>query len=308
MSKKPQLSLEALRIIDAIDRCGSFAAAAHHLHKVPSAITYSIQKLEEELDTMIFDRSGHKTQFTKAGLFLLEQGRIILNTADELGQTVQAIASGWESQFVIVCEAIYPQHLLFPFIEELNEQSKTQIILRTEVLSGAFERLRSGDADVLIAIDAPEHESSENMKKRIIGLEMVFVASPSHPIHQEKFPFLDEVREKYQSVVISDTAKNFTALTKHVLPKQSRLVVSSLADKRLAILAGLGIATLPYYYVKDDIQAGRLKMLGSTEDIIKKDLMLFWKRDNMGKAKSIAIQKLPKLIEKTLRTPQNLFG
>ena len=43
------LTLEALRIIDAIDRKGSFAAAAVALDRVPSAMTYSVRKLEEDL-------------------------------------------------------------------------------------------------------------------------------------------------------------------------------------------------------------------------------------------------------------------
>lgn len=39
-------SIEALLVLDAIERKGSFAAAAHELHRVPSALTYSVQKLE----------------------------------------------------------------------------------------------------------------------------------------------------------------------------------------------------------------------------------------------------------------------
>jgi DNA-binding transcriptional LysR family regulator len=38
-----RLSLDALLVIDAIDRKGSFAAAAHELHRVPSAVTYTVQ-------------------------------------------------------------------------------------------------------------------------------------------------------------------------------------------------------------------------------------------------------------------------
>jgi predicted RecB family endonuclease len=47
------LTLEALQILDAIARKGSFAAAAAALDKVPSAITYSIRKLEEDLDVFV---------------------------------------------------------------------------------------------------------------------------------------------------------------------------------------------------------------------------------------------------------------
>jgi hypothetical protein len=67
MAKERALTLEALRVMDAIDRRGSFAAAADELGRVPSALSYTMQKLEEELDVVLFDRSGHRTKFTNVG-------------------------------------------------------------------------------------------------------------------------------------------------------------------------------------------------------------------------------------------------
>ncbi|HMY41227.1 MAG TPA: LysR family transcriptional regulator, partial [Marinagarivorans sp.] len=52
------ISLEALRILDAIERKGSFGAAAEAIHKVPSALSYTVAKLEADLGVSIFDRSG----------------------------------------------------------------------------------------------------------------------------------------------------------------------------------------------------------------------------------------------------------
>ena len=53
---KHTVTLEALEILDAIDRKGSFAAAANALYRVPSAITYNVQKLEEDLGVVLFKR------------------------------------------------------------------------------------------------------------------------------------------------------------------------------------------------------------------------------------------------------------
>lgn len=53
MAKERALTLEALRVMDAIDRRGSFAAAADELGRVPSALSYTMQKLEEELDVVL---------------------------------------------------------------------------------------------------------------------------------------------------------------------------------------------------------------------------------------------------------------
>jgi len=50
------LSLEALQIVDMIARRGSFAAAAAELGKVPSALSYTVRRPEEDLDVLVFDR------------------------------------------------------------------------------------------------------------------------------------------------------------------------------------------------------------------------------------------------------------
>ena len=50
------LTPDALAMMDAIARTGSFAAAARELGKVPSALTYNVRQLEEALDVLLFDR------------------------------------------------------------------------------------------------------------------------------------------------------------------------------------------------------------------------------------------------------------
>jgi len=161
MAKDRALTLEALRVMDAIDRRGSFAAAADELGRVPSALSYTMQKLEEELDVVLFDRSGHRTKFTNVGRMLLERGRVLLEAADKLTVDAEALARGWETHITIVCEALSPAVQLFPLIEKLAQKSNTQVSLITEVLAGAWERLEQGRADIVIAPDLHFRSSSE---------------------------------------------------------------------------------------------------------------------------------------------------
>ncbi|SPY94700.1 LysR-family transcriptional regulator [Proteus mirabilis] len=45
MSKDKAITLESLRVMDAIDRRGSFAAAADELNRVPSALSYTMAEI-----------------------------------------------------------------------------------------------------------------------------------------------------------------------------------------------------------------------------------------------------------------------
>lgn len=66
--------LDVLVILDALDKEGSFAAASAKLYKTPSALSYTIHKLESDLNIQLLDRSGHRARFTRTGQMLLEKG------------------------------------------------------------------------------------------------------------------------------------------------------------------------------------------------------------------------------------------
>lgn len=295
MARDRALTLEALRVMDAIDRRGSFAAAADELGRVPSALSYTMQKLEEELDVMLFDRSGHRTKFTNVGRMLLERGRVLLEAADKLTTDAEALARGWETHLVIVCEALSPASLLFPLIDKLARKANTQVSLMTEVLAGAWERLEQGRADIVIAPDMHFRTSSEVNSRRLYQITSVYVAHPDHPIHQEPEPLSEVTRVKYRGIAMADTARERPVLTVQLLDKQQRLTVSTIEDKHRALLAGLGVATMPYSLVEQDIAQGRLRVIGA-EYSHTTDIIMAWRRDSMGEAKSWFLREIPKLL------------
>ncbi|WP_413736885.1 LysR family transcriptional regulator [Sodalis sp. RH21] len=295
MARERALTLEALRVMDAIDRRGSFAAAADELGRVPSALSYTMQKLEEELDVVLFDRSGHRTKFTNVGRMLLERGRVLLEAADKLTTDAEALARGWETHLTIVTEALVPAERLFPLIDKLAHKANTQVSILTEVLAGAWERLEQGRADIVIAPDMHFRASSEINSRKLYKILNIYVAGPDHPIHQEPEPLSEVTRVKYRGIAIADTARERPVLTVQLLDKQQRLTVSTMEDKRRALLAGLGVATMPYPLVAEDIAAGRLRVVGP-EYNMENDIIMAWRRDSMGEAKSWFLREIPKLL------------
>lgn len=98
---------------------------------------------------------------------------------------------------------------------------------------------------------------------------------------------------KYRGVAVADTARERPVLTVQLLDKQPRLTVTSLEDKRQA-LGGLGVATMPYPFVEKDIAEGRLRVV-SPEYTSEVDIIMAWRRDSMGEAKSWCLREIPKL-------------
>jgi DNA-binding transcriptional LysR family regulator len=144
-----KLSLDAIEIIDAIDRGGSFAAAAEALHKVPSTISYTVSKLEEQLGFPLFARRGPRVSLTPAGSELLNEGRWLLRSAADLESRLRRIATGYEAELRLVHDSLLPAAALVEHIrafEALN--CGTRLRLGIEVMTGAWEALREGRAEI----------------------------------------------------------------------------------------------------------------------------------------------------------------
>jgi DNA-binding transcriptional LysR family regulator len=99
---KYPITLDALEVLDAIARKGSFAAAGNELFRVPSAISYTVQKLEQDLDVVLFRKEGRKAVLTQAGKVLLEHGREILEATERLAVATKKTHSGFSSLFSIL--------------------------------------------------------------------------------------------------------------------------------------------------------------------------------------------------------------
>ena len=114
--------LDVLVILDALDKEGSFAAASAKLYKTPSALSYTIHKLESDLNIQLLDRSGHRARFTRTGQMLLEKGRDVLHTARELEKQAVRLHQGWENTLILNVDATFPFPLLAPSIAAFYRQ------------------------------------------------------------------------------------------------------------------------------------------------------------------------------------------
>src|SRR3954466_12013275 len=92
------LSIDQFVIFVAIVDEGGFAAAARRLNRAQSAITYAIQKLEDQSGLQLFDRSGYRPSLTDAGSALLPRARRILQDIADYRHQARGIAEGLEAE------------------------------------------------------------------------------------------------------------------------------------------------------------------------------------------------------------------
>ncbi len=87
-------SAHALEVIDAVARTGSFSGAADELHRVPSAISYTVKQIEEWLAVPLFERRHRDVVLTEAGAIFIKQSRSVIKKNDRY-QTSMPTSRKW---------------------------------------------------------------------------------------------------------------------------------------------------------------------------------------------------------------------
>ena len=176
------ISLDALKILDAIDRRGSFARAAEELNKATSALSYGIQKLEDELGISIFVRQGRRSVLTPAGRLVLEDGRVILDAASRLAERAQELATGWESRLRVGVEAIVNHGVFFDALSSFQQAHPMVELKVTEtVLNGGWEALEQHRLDLLVGSPGPVPAHKGFQAVSIGPADLVPVIGAQHP-------------------------------------------------------------------------------------------------------------------------------
>ena len=280
-----KLTLDALQVIDAIDRHGSFAAAGEALFRVPSAVTYSVRKLEDDLGVALFDRAGRRATLTPAGRELLERGRHLLAAAEDLEASTRRAATGWEAELRIAVDDIIPVEQILRIIERFYaDNGETRIRVLREVLGGPWDALADDRAD--LAVGAPgDVPSGQVLRTAPLGeAEFVFVVAPGHPLASAPEPIEVDALRHHRAVVVTDTSRRLSARSSGFLPEQPILALPSLADKLAAQLAGLGVGFLPHCLVAQHIADGRLIQRQVAINRGNIPLHLAWRPEHHGNA------------------------
>jgi DNA-binding transcriptional LysR family regulator len=280
-----RISLEALETLVAIAEHGSFARAAEVLHRVPSALTYTVKKLESDLGVTLFDRSSRRPQLTAAGEGLLAQGRQLLRDAEAMEQRMHRVAGGWETRLRIAIDELVPLELLYPLLAEFYTlDAGTEITLSREVFGGGWDALIDHRADLVVGL-AGDPPFGFGFSSRGIGnATLVFAVAPGHPLASAPEPVPAEEIRRHRAVVVADSSRRMPPRTAGALPDQAMLVVPSMQAKIEAQAAGLGCGFVPVHLAASWLEDGRL--IQKKIDVVREagGSRLAWRSGEEGRA------------------------
>jgi DNA-binding transcriptional LysR family regulator len=280
-----RLSLDSLRLLDAIERRGSFAAAAAELCVVTSAVTHAVRGLEAQLGLTLFDRSGRRARLTGDGEQVLRKGRLLLAQAALLDREVQRIATGWEPLITLCVDQVIRTEALVPLLQEfLDAAPATSVQLRREAAAGSWDALLAGRADLVVGAPADGPPGGGFESAPLHRIRFLLVAAPGHPLARVRGEIADEDVARHRAVVVGDTTRHLPHLRYGLMDSRLALTVPDTETKLHALLRGLGCGFLPHRVAQPHLAAGRLVALRVATPPPPSQSTLAWRAGESGRA------------------------
>ena len=146
------MTLQQLQYIVALEQYGQFVKAAESCYVTQPTLTMQLQKLEEEVGGLLFNRDKSPVTPTDLGKLFLERARIILKEVEGLKLLVNEEIDKIDGTYnigVIPTIAPYLMPLLIPQLIKANPKVKVKIFeLRTDEV---IDALKKGTIDIGIA-------------------------------------------------------------------------------------------------------------------------------------------------------------
>lgn len=261
----PRISLDQWRAFLAVVDAGGYAQAAERVHKSQSSITYAVKKLEKVLSVAAFEIQGRRAILTPAGQFLYRRAKALLDEAGEVERAARRLSVGWEADIGIAVEAIFPIHLMLRALDLLGQESaQTRIELIEGVLSGTADALTQGRAQLAVVSTIPPGYLGD----LLMQVRFVAVAAPDHPLHQQPGPVTARTLRKFRHLVVRDSGATRTGHALLVDTAQ-RWTVSTMATSISAVRRGYGFAWFPEERIREDLDAGTLRILPLREGAVR---------------------------------------
>jgi LysR family hydrogen peroxide-inducible transcriptional activator len=163
------MTITQLTYVLAIAEHKNFTKAAEKCFVTQPTLSTQIQKLEEELDILIFDRSKKPIELTEVGRKIVNQARNIVDESDRIQDIVDQQKGFIGGEFRIgIIPTIMPTLLPMFLKTFIKKYPKVKLKIEELTTDDIIQRINDGHLDAAIAATPLENS---NIKERVLYFE-----------------------------------------------------------------------------------------------------------------------------------------
>jgi len=279
------VNLDYLRTYLEVIRLGSFSEAARKLSISQPAVSFQIQKLEQDLGVRLIDRSKKAITMTEAGKRLLRFAESVEEERGHLRYDLDQLREEVTGNLVVTASTI-PGEFLLPSI--LSEFKALHPAIRAQVAVSdsltVISEVRDGAYEVGFCGLAPEGQGLETFK--IADDEIVLIVFPEHPfverrevslaeLEGEPLIFREETSGTQQSLqTFLSRAGDLSKWVPNLLLGTTQAVVS-------AVEARAGIAFVSNLAIKKSLALNLVKVVKVEGLTLKRDFFCIYRKERI---------------------------
>ncbi|MGA8008016.1 MAG: LysR family transcriptional regulator [Thiomonas sp.] len=235
---------------------GSFSAAARQLGTTPSAVSRQVSRLEQELGVQLIHRTTRQLRLTDAGHEALGRCRDLVAAAQAIMQVAQHQAGGPRGQVCISAPKAFARHVLHPLLLRFLA-AYPEVNLHLMATDHDVDPIREG-VDLVIRVTRRPPEGLA--ARRLMPVQQLLCAAPGYLAARSAIAHPSDLTA-HSCLTLGEDAHDRRwrfrqGETVAEVAVEGRYAVNHSALRLDAMLAGLGICTLPDYVARAAINNG----------------------------------------------------
>lgn len=279
------MTITQLNYVLAVAEHKNFTKAAQKVFVTQPTLSMQIQKLEEELDVQIFDRSKKPIQLTETGKKIVQQARNIVNESDRIQDIVDQQKGYIGGVFRLgVIPTVMPTLLPMFISNFIKKYPKVKLKIEELTTEAIIERLKEGHLDAAIAATPLE---LEGIRENVLYYEpFVGYIPPSHRLREKKKLEvsdldIDDILLLEDGHCFKDGIINLCKASKEYNDDHFQLESGSFETLIKLSNEGLGMTLLPYLHTLDLKDAEKQNLRMFSDPVPAREVSLIYNRSEL---------------------------
>lgn len=257
------MDVRLLKAFVTVASLHNFTKAAEQLGYAQSTITSQIQLLEKELGVRLFDRLGKKVSLTPEGEHFLTDARQLLFSWEKAKGSLSHTNSPHGILTIGVNESVCSVKL--PKLLEEYRRQFPEVEFHIKIGSTDELELWLNENQIDVAVLLDKLWNVPELTVKICEEETLgFFVSPNHPLIDLKHILPHDVSDQPMLLVSHSSCwKNIFQAVMEEANESYRIMLetASISDLKQFAILGFGVAVLPLYAVRQELESGKLSIL-----------------------------------------------
>lgn len=187
------MELRQLKYFVAVARTLSFSEAARQLYVTQGTLSQQIMLLEDELGSLLFERTSHKVTLTEPGMVLFPLAKNIIQQVEQCKLQLGDLRKALGGELNIGMTYSFSDLITDTVRDFLKTYPGVKLRIYYKTASELYQMMVKGELDVILAFK-PVVQHKDLVSETLFNFDLCAVMRKDHPLSDRKVLTLEELK------------------------------------------------------------------------------------------------------------------